>query len=95
MRLIQSETIFYDYAKDSAESVKTIVHETSGYHHVRDGVRWFLNSNFDRVKIEPSDDTACREFYQAVYIVVTAMPYKRTLRIKQRNGVIILYREKG
>lgn len=95
MRLIQSETVFYDYTKDSAESIKTIVHETSGKHHIREGLRWFLNSNFDRVKLEPSDDTDYRDFYRSVYICVISMPFKRTLRLRQKHGVITLYREKG
>lgn len=93
MKLIQSETIFYDYAKDSAESIKTIVHESAGYHHIRDGLLWFKSSRYTRLKIEPSGDADITVFFRNVYNVVKRKPFDRTLFVRLEKGEVFLYKK--
>lgn len=93
MRLIASETVFYDYAKDSAESIKTIVHESVGYHHIRDGLMWFKNSRYSRLKIEPTDDADITAFFRNVYCVAGRKPFDRTLWVRLEKGEVFLYKK--
>ena len=93
MRLIQSETVFYDYGKDSAESIKTIVHESVGYHHIRDGLMWFKSSRYTRLKIEPNDDTNIAGFFRNVYGVIARRPFNRTLSVQLEKGNVFLYKK--
>lgn len=93
MRLIQSETVFYDYAKDTEESIKTIVHESVGYHHIRDGLLWFKSSRYSRLKIEPSVDTDITVFFRNVYGVARRRPFTRTLWVSLEKGTVFLYKK--
>ena len=93
MKLRQSETIFSDYAKDSAESIKTIVHESVGYHHIRDGLLWFKSSRYTRLKIEPSGDADITVFFRNVYCAASRKPFDRALFVRMEKGEIFLYKK--
>ena len=93
MRLIQSETIFVDHCHDTAESVKTIVHESVGYHHIRDGLMWFKNSRYARLKIEPNEDADITTFFRSVYGVAGRKPFDRTLSVRLEKGEVFLYKK--
>lgn len=93
MRLIQSETIFVDHAKDTEESIKTIVHESVGFHHIRDGLMWFKNSRYTRLKIEPNEDANIATFFRNVYGVVGRKPFDRTLFVRLEKGEVFLYKK--
>ncbi len=90
MRLIQSETIFVDYSKDSAESIKTIVHESVGYHHIHDGLMWFKQSRYTRLKVEPNDGGDMAVFYRAVYGVCRKKQFKGCIRVELEKGDVML-----
>lgn len=90
MRLIQSETIFVDHCHDMAESLKTIVHESVGYHHIHDGLMWFKQSRYTRLKIEPNDDSDKHQFYRNVYGVLKKPQFKRVLWLEMVRGDSIL-----
>jgi hypothetical protein len=90
MRLIQSETVFYDYSDETSKSVKTIVHETSGTHHIRDALLWFRASRLTRVKIEPNNDADLYSFSRQVYGVLGKTGLRDKIFVSTKNGVVIL-----
>lgn len=86
MRLIASETIFVDHCHDTAESIKTIVHESVGYHHIRDGLMWFKNSRYSRLKIEPNEDADITVFSAAYTVLRAANPLTVLCRYAWRRA---------
>lgn len=92
MKLILNEMVYHYYDRDVAESVKSIIYETSGLHNIRDGVMWFDKSGLKRIKIEPDEQLSSNAFAWRVRQVLKNAKLQDRLFVVEKFGQVFLMR---